>query len=107
MFFQIFIHHAKMNSYYKSQRDYRELYLAQLKGEEIGFRPFFEQAETVRYPDNVTLRDFIRYMCYPTLTYQDNFPVRYHHSSSTWKWVKNLSGRFLTIVLGLVSLSPT
>jgi hypothetical protein len=106
MFFQIFIHHAKMNSYYKAQRDYRELYLARLKGEEIGFRPHFEQAETVRYPENVTYRDFIRFMCYPTLTYQDNYPVRYHRTT-TWKWVKHLSSRFLTIVLGLVSLSPT
>lgn len=106
MFFQIFIHHAKMNSYYKAQRDYRELYLARLSGQEIGFRPFFEEAETARYPENVTYRDFIRYMCYPTLTYQDIYPVRYHHTT-TWKRAKNLAGRFLTIVLGLVSLYPT
>lgn len=68
MYFQVCIHLWKMNSFFKANRDYREIYLSLKTGREIGFNPFSEQRE-IRYPGNITLREFVTYMVYPTLTY--------------------------------------
>lgn len=59
-----------MNSYFKANRDYRELYKARQEGREDAgcLMPFGEQ-EKIRYPQNVNFKEFIEYMCFPTLTY--------------------------------------
>lgn len=50
-----------MNSYSKTNRIYRE------DGQ--------EETGDVKYPDNVHLIDFWKYLSYPVFVYQANFPV--------------------------------
>ena len=67
MYFQICIHYFKMNSYFKMNRNYRETYLLEKQA----------KANTMSssYPLNINYREFIRYMAFPVLTYQDTFPI--------------------------------
>jgi hypothetical protein len=69
----------KMNSFYKMNRDYREAWL--LFGPK-GPSSYSSTAEdhqymhfSEKYPQNINYREFITYMVYPTMTYQDSFPV--------------------------------
>jgi hypothetical protein len=95
-----------MNSYFKINRDYRELYLLRKKGADLseGFYPLGEQP-VIRYPDNITLRDFVTYQLYPVLTYQDSFPTmaaQGEEESSLSRWIGKLALRMLNIGLCLV-----
>ncbi|TNV79893.1 hypothetical protein FGO68_gene4531 [Halteria grandinella] len=99
MYFQVCIHLWKMNSFFKANRDYREIYLSRKTGREIGFSPFSEQRE-IRYPGNITLREFGTYMVYPTLTYQDHYPVS-EVSVKNGSWVKKVIARFIIVLMGL------
>ena len=97
-----------MNSYFKMNRDYRELYLMRkdpkrLEEAERGgrFYPLGDQI-VVRYPENINLKEFLLFQLYPTLTYQDSYPLS-RVECSTFTWILNLATRLMIICLGLVS----
>ncbi len=120
MFFQIMIHYFKMNSYFKMNRDYR---LAWKKVKESGNSKKIEKDYKIddeheeshrflevegeifffseRYPENVNYKDFIAYMLYPTLTYQDKYPLAKERS-----WTKIIF-RFILILFAIVSFANT
>ena len=50
-----------------------------------------------RYPENVNYKDFITYLLYPTLTYQDKYPIAKERS-----WTKIIF-RFILILFAIVS----
>jgi hypothetical protein len=50
-----------MNSYFKMNRDYREVYLEEKEAKSKTF--------TSSYPNNINLNDFMAYMLHPTFTY--------------------------------------
>ena len=54
-----------MNSYFKMNRDYREIWLKKVDNEEY----------QSSYPKNIVYRNFFMFLAHPTFTYQDNYPV--------------------------------
>lgn len=63
LYFIFIYHYFKMNSYSKANRWYRE------KDWSI------ESKKQIKYPDNVNLYDFWRFLCFPVFVYEANFPV--------------------------------
>lgn len=62
-----------------------------------------DQIDVIRYPANVNIKEFLQYMMYPTLTYQDTYPVM--NTKRDMKWVGRVIGRAVVIVMTLVSRS--
>lgn len=56
-----------MNSYFKSNRDYRELYQ---KEKEEGVSVL-----SSKYPDNISLHDFFMFLLHPTFVYEQKYPT--------------------------------
>lgn len=63
LFFIFIYHYMKMNSYSKANRWYRDNDWS------------ITSQKKVKYPDNVTLFDFWRFLCFPVFVYEANFPV--------------------------------
>lgn len=80
----------KLVSYFLANRDYRRMFVNGEPTAEIveGVPP----AESVSYPDNLTVKDMAYFIVAPTLCYQMNFP---RSKQIRWYW---LTGKVLQFV---------
>ena len=90
-----------MSSYYKANRDYQKLKEAkdQGKNEEFIRKMAFGDQQIINFPNNINIKEFTNYLLYPTLTYQDSYPLV---KVSEKGRVKRLIGRLCVIGTGLV-----
>jgi hypothetical protein len=66
----------KMHSYLMTNLEYRDILISQQSRlQPLNFKAVMDNNKKLRrYPYNVTLKDYLRYLCIPTVVYEQNFP---------------------------------